>query len=344
MRQQPVEARADQQDDVGVLQHRGARGTGALRMRVGQQAFAHAHRQERRAALLDEGADLIVGLRVGRTLAENDQRTLGALEDIERALDRVGRRNLRRRGIDHFHERLLAGLGIHHLAEKLGRQVEIDAAGAARDRGADRARNADADVLRMQNAEGRLAERLGDRELIHFLVVALLQVDDLALGRARDQDHREAVGGRVRERGEPVEKAGRRNGEADAGLFGQEAGDRGRIAGVLLVAERNHTNAGGLRHAAKIRDRNSRHAIDRGQAVELERVDDEVKSVGQILFRFRRGFGLCLHCCFGHECLPSLYSFNRDNRHSATRDRRGRARGRAPVLPRDRSRGLQVLR
>ncbi len=29
---------------------------------------------------------------------------------------------------------------------------------------------------------GRLAERLGDGELVHLLVVALLQVDDLALG------------------------------------------------------------------------------------------------------------------------------------------------------------------
>ena len=153
-------------------------------MRVGQQAFAHAHRQERHTALLDEDADLIVGLRVGCALAENDQRALGALENVKRALDRVGRRDLRRRGVDHFHERLLAGLGIHDLAEKLSRQVEVDAAGAARDRGADRARNADADVLRVQNAEGSLAERLGDRELIHFLVVALLQVDDLTLGRA----------------------------------------------------------------------------------------------------------------------------------------------------------------
>ena len=143
-------------------------------MRVGQQAFAHAHRQEWRAALLDKGADLIVGLRVGCAFAKDDQRALGALENVERALDRVRRRDLRRRCVDHFHERLLAGLGIHDLAEKLGRQVEVDAAGAARDRGADGARNADADVLRVQNAEGSLAERLGDCELIHFLVIALL--------------------------------------------------------------------------------------------------------------------------------------------------------------------------
>src|SRR2546430_10370372 len=39
VRQQPVEARADQHHDVGVLQHRRARGAGALRMGVGQQAL-----------------------------------------------------------------------------------------------------------------------------------------------------------------------------------------------------------------------------------------------------------------------------------------------------------------
>ena len=39
------------------------------------------------AALLDERADRIIGLRVGRALAQDDQRTLGALEHVEGALD-----------------------------------------------------------------------------------------------------------------------------------------------------------------------------------------------------------------------------------------------------------------
>ena len=87
VRQQPVQAGADQHHDVGVLQHRRARGARALRMGVGQQALGHAHRQERNAALLDQRADRVIGLRVGRAFAENDQRTLGAFEDVERALD-----------------------------------------------------------------------------------------------------------------------------------------------------------------------------------------------------------------------------------------------------------------
>ena len=201
----------------------------------------------------------------------------------------------------------MAGLGVHHLAEQLGRQVEIDAAGTARHRGADRASNADADVRRMQDAERRLGERLRHRELVHLLVVALLQVDDLALGGARDQDHREAVGGGVGERGQAVEKAGRRHGEADAGLLGEKARDRCGIARVLLVAERDHPDAGALRHAAEVGDRNAGHAIDGGEPVELERVDDEMEAVGQFALG-RRRIGARrlrrLDCCFSHGWPP----------------------------------------
>ena len=93
-----------------------------------------------------------------------------------------------------------SGLRVHHLSEKLGRQIEIDAARTAGNGGADRARHADADVGGMQHAKGRLAERLGDGQLVHLFVVALLQVDDFALGRAADQDHRKAVGRGVGQR------------------------------------------------------------------------------------------------------------------------------------------------
>ncbi len=209
-------------------------------------------------------------------------------------------------GVDHLDQRLLSGLRVHHLAEQLGRQIEVDAARTARDRRADRARHADADVGRVQHAERRLAQRLGDRELVHLLVVALLQVDDLALGRARDQDHREAVGGGVGERGQAVEEAGRRHREADAGLLGQKAGDRRRIAGVLLVAEREHADARGLRHAAEVGDRDARHAVDGVEAVELERIDDEVKAVGQLLLLV--GCGLLGDCCFSHGVLLILHA------------------------------------
>ena len=251
-------------------------------MRVGKQALGHAHRQEGNAARFDQRADVVVGLRVGRALAENDQRPLCALQDVERALDGGRSGDLGRRRIDHLDQRLAPGFRIHDLAEKLGRQVEIDAARAAGDGGANGARHADADVGGMQHAERRLAQRLGNGELVHLLVVALLQVDDLALRRAGDQDHREAVGGGVGERCQAVQKARRRYGQADARLLCEEAGDGRRVAGVLLMSEGKNANARGLRHTAEIRDRNTGHAVDRFHPVELESVDDEMEAVRQI--------------------------------------------------------------
>ena len=129
-----------------------------LLVRVGQQALGHRHRQVRDAGLLDQRADVGVGLRVGRALAEDDQRLLRALEQIERALHRVGRRDLARRRIDDLDQRVPAGFRVDRLREELGRQVEVDAAGTAGDRGADRARDADADVLGVQHAERGLGD------------------------------------------------------------------------------------------------------------------------------------------------------------------------------------------
>ena len=159
----------------------------------------------------------------------------------------------------------------------------------------------------MQHAERRLAERFRDRELIHLLIVALLQIDDLTLGGARDQNHRKAVGRGMGERGEAIEEARSRNREADARLLGQEAGDRRRIAGVLFVPERDDADARGLCHAAEIRDRDAGYTVDRGEAVELERIDHEVEAVGQLSLCVSR-FGVdALYCC-GHSAFSLIVS------------------------------------
>ena len=113
-----------------------------------------------------------------------------------------------RRRIDDLDERPGPGVRVDDLSEKLARQIEIHAARTPRDRRANRARHADADVRGVQHAERRLAERLGNGQLVHLFVVALLQVDDLALGRAADLDHRKAVGRGVRQGSQTVEEAG----------------------------------------------------------------------------------------------------------------------------------------
>ena len=138
----------------------------------------------------------------------------------------------------------------------------------------------------MQHAERRLAQRLGDGELVHLLVVALLQVDDLAFGRTADQDHRKAVRRRIGERDQAVQEARRRDREAHARRLCQPPRDRRRIAGVLLVPERDHPHPLGLRQTAQIGDRDARDVIDRLDAVQLQRVDDQVEPVRQFGFGF----------------------------------------------------------
>ena len=316
--EQPVEPRADHQHDVAVGEHGRARGGGALRMQVRKQALGHAHRDVRNAALLDQRADVVVGLRIGGALAEDDQRTLGAAQHVECTLDGGGAGICAGAGsITLTSERRPASTSITW-PNSLRGQVEIHAARAAGHRGADRARDADADVGRMQHAERRLAQRPGDGELVHLLVVALLQVDDFAFGRTADQDHRKAVRRRIGQRDQAVQEARRRDREAHARRLRQEARDRRRVAGVLLVAERDHAHAVGLRQAAQVGDRDAGHVVDRLDAVQLQRVDDQVEPVGQFGFGFAGGL---LKCC-GTYCSPYAYCRRRSSSGPVIRSRK----------------------
>ena len=72
----PVEAGAQQEDDVGFLQRVAARGADRQRVVVGQHALAHGRGQERQLGALDEGAHLVLGARPGHALADDDERLL----------------------------------------------------------------------------------------------------------------------------------------------------------------------------------------------------------------------------------------------------------------------------
>ena len=80
----------------------------------------------------------------------------------------------------------------------------------------------------------------------------------------------------------PVEKAGSRDGHADAGLLRQIAGDRRRVAGRLLVAKAEVADAFGLRQAQEIGDRDAGHAKDRVDPVQLQRLHHQVKAVRHV--------------------------------------------------------------
>jgi hypothetical protein len=134
----------------------------------------------------------------------------------------------------------------------------------------------------VQHAVGGLGDRLGDRKLVHLFVIALLQIDDLALRGARDQDHRKAVHRGVRERVQTVQESRRGNGEADARFLREESGDGGCVTGVLLVTEREHAQAVGLGAAREVGDRNAGQGIEGVDAVELECLDDELEAVDRV--------------------------------------------------------------
>jgi len=177
-------------------------------MRVGQQAFGHGHWQVRNAGFFNQRTNVSIGLGIGGSLAQENQRTLRAFEQVERTLDRVWRRQLAWGRIDDLDQRFFACLGCHGLREKLGRQVKINTSGTTRNGRANSARDSDADVFSMQNTERCLAQWLGDCELVHLFVVALLQIDNLAFAGSADQDHREAVCCRVCQRSKSVKETG----------------------------------------------------------------------------------------------------------------------------------------
>ncbi len=195
---------------------------------------------------------------------------------------------------------LLAGLGVERRAEHLGGQVEIDATGSTRHRGADRPREADADILWAVDAIGRLAMRPGDRKLVHLLVIALLQIDDRAVGRTADEDHREAIGRRVGQPDHPVEEARRRHRHADAGLGGEVAGDRRGVGGLLLMPKAEIADALVLREPQQVGDRDAGDAENRIDAVQLQRLHHKMEAIGHIalLLRFahlvHRSSGFCV--------------------------------------------------
>jgi hypothetical protein len=58
----PVEAGAHQEHDVGVLQRQGAGRRHRQRMVVGHHTLAHRRAQERHVRLLDKGANLTLAL------------------------------------------------------------------------------------------------------------------------------------------------------------------------------------------------------------------------------------------------------------------------------------------
>src|SRR3546814_12113709 len=85
---------------------------------------------------------------------------------------------------------------------------------------------------------------------------------DVCSSDLADEDHRIAVGRGMGQRGQAVEEARRRHREADTRLLRQESGNRRRVAGALLVPEREDPQALALHETAKVGYRTAGHALD----------------------------------------------------------------------------------
>ena len=76
----PVQAGAEDQYHICVLESGAPRAGGVERVRVGQDAFAHWGWEEGDLGLVDEGTDGFLGLGVGCSFANDEQRARGGLE------------------------------------------------------------------------------------------------------------------------------------------------------------------------------------------------------------------------------------------------------------------------
>ncbi len=127
---------------------------------------------------------------------------------------------------------------------------------------------------------GRLCVGLCGIHLIELFIIALLEIDDVTLARSADLDHGEAVGGSIGKCHQAVQEAWRRNGQANSRLLGQITCYGSSVSCRLLMPEADEPYSFSLGQPAQISDRNSWNSVDGVDSVELERVDNQMKSVG----------------------------------------------------------------
>ena len=228
----PVEPRAHQEDDVGLLQRQRARRRDRQRMVVRHHALAHRRAHERQLRALDEGADFVLGARPRHALADEDERPLGLFEQVQRRLDVLRRRHHARRfghalDLDDFVEVAFA-------PDDVVGHVEIGGAGTAIDRVPGRHLDIVGDALHALDAVRELAERRGDQHLALFLERA--HAAAIGLRGAADQDHGPAILLGIGETRETVHHAGAGHDDAGAGAAGEIAVGLRRVGGALLVA------------------------------------------------------------------------------------------------------------
>jgi len=109
-----------------------------------------------------------------------------------------------------------SGIGVECSAKDACRHIQIDPARPPGHGSMNRAGDSNTNVFGPVDPVGRLCVGLCGIHLIELFIIALLEIDDVTLARAADLDHREAVGGSIGKCHQAVQKAWRRNGQANS--------------------------------------------------------------------------------------------------------------------------------
>ena len=250
-------------------------------MVVREQPLGHRHGKEGDARLLHEGAHLFVGLSVSCSLAEDDEGFLGRGEEFQGTLHRARAGVLLGSRVYGHEERVGSRLSIHGGAKHGRGNIEVHATGTARHGGAYSTCHAHSNIFGAIDAIGSLGKGLGHVHLVEPLIVALREVDNVAVARAANLYHGEAIGGGCRQGGEAIKKAWGRHGEADAWLTGEIATDSSGITCRLLVAEPDVADAHLLSMAGEVGDGDTHDTIDSVHTITFEGIDHEVHAVGK---------------------------------------------------------------
>ena len=188
-----AELRADDEHRIGLLDEVAESGfvagrAGGELVILGEGAFAHVRRHDRRAQSLGDGTQLVPGARAQDTASGPDERSLGAREDPRRFVQssRVGHDRGGRATVEPIH--LHVGLAREHVH----RDFEEDRPARRRARALPGLGEELGHVLGAACPRGPLRDRLEGRALVAQLVqVATPAADEVAGNLARDRDERD---------------------------------------------------------------------------------------------------------------------------------------------------------
>ena len=236
-----VHARAEHDDQVGVLEGRRAHRQERQRMVVGHHAASLRRRVEGDAGLLDELLHLGPGPRPDHAAAGDDHRLLGLGHRQDQRIDLLGVAQGPRvedgpaahRPVD----LLLGDLGVEDVAG----EIEIGGAGLAAHGVLEGCVHLLGDALEIVDAVGPLDAAAHDRDLVDLLEHLPAELEDRA--RAADGDHRAAVDQRVGETGGEIDHAGAARRHAHARALQQPAVGLAHQGGGLLVAHVDRADA-----------------------------------------------------------------------------------------------------